>query len=169
MWSAHDLRDLPKPELYSELAGQLRALITGERDPIANLANAAALLFHTLPLLSWCGFYLLREGELVVGPFQGRPACIRIALGRGVCGTAAVTRRTLRVADVEEFPGHIPCDAASRSEIVVPLISADGALLGVLDLDSAETDRFDAEDEKGLETLASILVAQLRAELVRLR
>jgi L-methionine (R)-S-oxide reductase len=117
MWSAHDLRDLPKPELYSELAGQLSALIEDERDSIANLANAAALLFHTLPSLNWCGFYLLREGELVVGPFQGRPACIRIALGRGVCGTAAATRRTLRVADVEKFPGHIPCDSASRSEI----------------------------------------------------
>ena len=161
MWSAPDLRDLPRPELYRELAAQLRALIDGERDPIANLANAAALIFHALPSLNWCGFYLLREGELVVGPFQGRPACVRIALGRGACGTAAMTRQTVRVADVAKFPGHITCDSASRSEVVVPLLASGGALLGVLDLDSPETNRFDADDEKGLEALAAILATKL--------
>jgi L-methionine (R)-S-oxide reductase len=161
MWSAHDLHDLPKPELYSALASQLSALIAGERDPIANLANTAALIFHMLPSLNWCGFYLLRDGELVVGPFQGRPACIRIALGSGVCGTAAATRRTLRVPDVAKFPGHIPCDSASRSEIVVPLIGTDDALIGVLDLDSPETDRFDAADEKGLESIVAIVATKL--------
>ncbi len=161
MCSAPDLGDVPKPELYHELAGQLRALIEGETDRIANLANAAALIFHALSSLNWCGFYLLREGELVLGPFQGPPACVRIALGRGVCGTAAANRATLRVPEVEKFPGHIACDRASRSEIVVPLLGADGTLLGVLDLDSPETNRFDADDEIGLEALASILAAPL--------
>jgi len=161
MWSAPDLRDLPKPELYRKLAAQLHALIKGEADPIANLANGAALIFHALRSLNWCGFYLLREGELVVGPFQGRPACVRIALGRGACGTAAMTRQTVCVADVAKFPGHITCDSASRSEVVVPLLAADGALLGVLDLDSPETNRFNEDDEKGLETLAAILTAKL--------
>src|SRR5450432_1262536 len=156
---------LRKPELYCQLAAQLRALIQGECDPIANLANAAALIFHTLPLLNWCGFYLPRGAELVVGPFQGRPACVRIPLGRGVCGTAAANHQTVRVADVEKFPGHITCDPASRSEIVVPLVAADGALLGVLDLDSAERDRFDVEDEQGLEALACILATHLHAAL----
>jgi L-methionine (R)-S-oxide reductase len=161
MWSAPDLRHLPKPELYSALAAQLRALLDNERDTIANLANSAALIFHALPSLNWCGFYLLRGGELVVGPFQGRPACVRIALGRGVCGRAAANRQIIRVPDVTKFPGHVTCDSASRSEIVVPLLTSDGALLGVLDLDSPECDRFDAEDEKGLEVLATILAPKL--------
>ena len=161
MWSAPDLRPLPKPEFYRELAGQLHALIDGEPDPIANLANAAALLFHGLTSVNWCGFYLLREDELVLGPFQGRPACIRIALDRGVCGTAAARRQTIRVAEVNEFPGHIVCDPASRSEIAIPLIAADRALLGVLDIDSPAPDRFDLQDEKGLQSLTEILVARL--------
>ena len=160
MWSSTDLRGASKPELYRELASQLRALLATELDPIANLANAAAVLFHALESVNWCGFYLLRDGELVVGPFQGRPACVRIPLGRGVCGTAAQTRTTQRVPDVARFPGHIACDPASRSEIVIPLLR-DGALLGVLDLDSPQLDRFDAEDERGLEALASILTPKL--------
>src|SRR2546423_7339054 len=121
MWHAPDLHHLPKAELYRELNAQLRALIEDEADPIANLANAAALIFHALPSLNWCGFYLLRDGELVVGPFQGLPACVRIPLGRGVCGTAAMKRETMRVADVEEFAGHIAGDPAARSEIAIPL------------------------------------------------
>src|SRR5262245_3048914 len=114
--------DLPKAELYGQLVQELRSLITGEPDLIANLANASALLFHSLPDLNWAGFYLLRKGELVVGPFQGKPACVRIAMGKGVCGTSAARRATVVVPNVHEFPGHIACDSASNSEIVVPLI-----------------------------------------------
>jgi L-methionine (R)-S-oxide reductase len=147
-----------KPALYRELVLQLRTLINHEPDRIANLANAAALLFSSLPQLNWAGFYLLKEGELVVGPFQGKPACVRIAMGKGVCGTAAVQRRTVTVPDVHAFAGHIACDAASRSEIVVPIISTAGELLGVLDLDSPELARFDAQDREGLERFVNALL-----------
>ena len=146
-----------KSEQYAELADQARGLLTGERDRIANAANVSALVFHALPDLNWVGFYFHDGKELVVGPFQGRPACVRIALGRGVCGTAATTLRTQRVADVDAFPGHIPCDSASRSELVVPLHRG-GELIGVFDLDSPVLDRFDAEDQIGLETIAGIFV-----------
>lgn len=157
MFDMADLKGFPKPQLYAELDGQLRGLIAGERDSIANLANAAALIFHGLPDLNWAGFYLMREGELVVGPFQGRPACVRIAMGRGVCGTAAAEARTRIVDDVEAFPGHIPCDAASRSELVVPLLR-DGQVFGVLDLDSPHLARFDADDAAGCERMVATLV-----------
>lgn len=160
MFQVRDLRALPKPEFYRELVEQLRGLIEHESDPIANLANASALIFHSLGNVNWCGFYLLRGEELVVGPFQGRPACIRISLGKGVCGKAAAERRTICVPDVTEFPGHIYCDARSRSEIVVPLLRGD-SLLGVLDLDSAQLNRFDAEDERSLEDCAAIIAAKL--------
>jgi GAF domain-containing protein len=149
-----------KPRAYRELAQQLQALLEGERHRIANAANMAALLFGALPRINWLGFYFLEQGELVVGPFQGKPACVRIALGRGVCGTAAVRRETLLVPDVHAFADHIACDPASRSEIVVPLIR-DSALIGVLDVDSPEPARFDAEDRAGLERLAAIFVASL--------
>jgi len=152
----YDFED--KAAAYRELAAQLRALLGGERDFIANAANTAALIYDALPALNWAGFYFLRDGELVVGPFQGKPACVRIALGKGVCGTAALERRTLVVPDVHAFPGHIACDAASRSEIVVPLL-AGARLLGVLDLDSPEPGRFDAADAAGLEVLAALFVA----------
>jgi len=155
-----DFRD--KRGAYRELASELEGILAGERDLIANAANTAALLFNALPRVNWAGFYFLRDGELVVGPFQGRPACVRIALGRGVCGTAAAERRTLVVPDVHAFPGHIACDAASRSEIVVPLI-AGSRLLGVLDLDSPEPERFDAEDAAGLESLARLFLAHVAA------
>ena len=148
---------------YARLAQELEALLSGERDLIANAANTAALVFHGLSGLNWAGFYLLRGNELVVGPFQGQPACVRIALGRGVCGTAAARRRTVIVRDVHAFPDHITCDSASRSEIVVPLI-LDGRLLGVLDLDSPVTGRFDEEDGKGLERLATIFTAACRPQ-----
>ena len=147
-----------KPAGYRELEKQLRALLHGERDAIANLANAAALLWQALPDLNWSGFYRLVDGQLVLGPFQGKPACVRIQLNRGVCGTAAATRQTVRVANVHAFPGHIACDAASRSEIVVPLLNH-GALLGVLDLDSPQLARFNAADQAGLERFAATLVA----------
>ena len=140
----------------------LAALFAGERDLIANSANMAALLFQTLPDVNWAGFYFLREGELVLGPFQGQVACVRIPLGRGVCGTAAERRETIRVPDVHAFPGHIACDAASRSEIVVPLIRH-GALLGVLDIDSPVTNRFSAADQGLCEAAAALLVRSLDA------
>ena len=152
---------LPKPEMYRELAAQLRALIEGETDATANMASCAALIFHSVPRLNWAGFYLLKNDELVVGPFQGKPACIRIPLGRGVCGVAAAEKRAMRVADVDQFPGHIACDSASRSEIVLPLIGADDSVRGVLDLDSPELARFDAEDEAGLAAIAQIIAAKL--------
>jgi GAF domain-containing protein len=149
-----------KAEGYQELARMLQALLEGETDLVANAANTAALLFHGLPELNWAGFYLMNGGELVLGPFQGKPACVRIAVGRGVCGTAAATRRTVRVQDVHAFPGHIACDAASNSEIVVPL-EREGRLLGVLDLDSPITGRFDAQDQEGLERLAQVFLRSL--------
>jgi L-methionine (R)-S-oxide reductase len=147
-----------KTEAYRDLAQQLVALIGDERDAIANAANTAALLFDLLPDLNWAGFYLLKDGELVLGPFQGKPACIRIPLGRGVCGTAAATRVSQVVADVHAFPGHIACDAASRSELVVPLLKGE-TLLGVLDLDSPVPGRFDDADRAGIEAVAAIWVA----------
>lgn len=159
MWSAPDLGET-KAELYSALEAQLHALTDGEPDPVANMANCAALLFHTLPEVNWAGFYLLKGGELVVGPFQGAPACVRIPMGRGVCGTAAQQRKPLRVPDVQEFPGHIACDSASRSEIVLPLLR-DETLLGVLDVDSPIIDRFDAVDQHGLEAVAAIMARRI--------
>jgi L-methionine (R)-S-oxide reductase len=146
-----------KGEVYAELAAQLRALVEGEDDFIANAANFSALLFHALPDLNWAGLYLLKRGELVLGPFQGKPACVRIALGSGVCGTAAAERRTVVVENVHEFPGHIACDTASNSEVVVPLLKGD-ELLGVLDLDSPLVGRFDGEDARGLEELVRIFL-----------
>ena len=143
-----------KPEQYAQLLDQARALMHGEHDRIANAANLSALLWHALPDLNWCGFYLFDGTELVVGPFQGLPACIRIPLDKGVCGAAASSRQTQRVADVNAFPGHIACDSASRSELVVPLSMADGTLVGVLDLDSPKPARFDVEDQHGLEAIA---------------
>ena len=142
-----------KAVLYEELARELDSLLTGETDSVANAANSAAAIYHALPQLNWAGFYFLRGGELVVGPFQGLPACVRIPLDKGVCGAAASTRSTQLVEDVHAFPGHIACDAASRSELVVPLVSGD-ALIGVLDLDSPEPARFDVEDQTGLEAIA---------------
>ena len=142
-----------KPEQYAQLLAQAQALMHGERDRIANAANLSALLWHGLPDLNWCGFYLFDGTELVVGPFQGLPACIRIPLDKGVCGAAASNRTTQRVADVNAFPGHIACDSASRSELVVPLYRGD-TLVGVLDLDSPELARFDVVDQQGLEAIA---------------
>jgi len=151
-----------KPQFYRDLASSLQGLLAGETDPIANTANSAALMFLTMPDLNWAGFYFLRDGdELVLGPFQGKPACVRIARGRGVCGAAAERRQTMLVPDVHAFPGHIACDADSRSELVVPLIK-DGRVLGVLDLDSPTPARFDAEDREGVEALAAIIVAATR-------
>ena len=149
----------PKPELYASVIAQTQALLEGERDAIANFANTASLLYHSLPDLNWVGFYLLKDGELVVGPFQGKPACVRIALGKGVCGTAAARRTTVIVRNVHEFAGHIACDSASNSEIVVPLLRGN-ELIGVLDLDSPKLGRFDAEDQVGLEkVVAEVLKA----------
>lgn len=150
-----------KPAFYRELTAQARALFAGERNGIANAANLSALIYQSLPALNWAGFYFFDGRELVLGPFQGKVACVRIPLGRGVCGTAAATRSTQRIADVHTFPGHIACDAASNAEIVVPLLEGD-ALLGVLDVDSPHKDRFDAEDQAGLEELAAIWVASRR-------
>ena len=146
-----------KTELYARLRAELAAVVEGERDLIANLANCAALLFHTLPDLNWAGFYLLRGSDLVLGPFQGQLACVRIAPGRGVCGAAAQRREPVVVQDVHQFPGHIACDSASNSEVVVPLIVG-ARLIGVLDLDSPLTGRFDEQDAAGLEALAGILL-----------
>jgi GAF domain-containing protein len=150
-----------KPEQYAQLVAQGRALIQGEPDRVANAANLAALVYHALPDLNWVGFYFYDGAELVVGPFQGLPACVRIALDKGVCGAAARTRQTQRVADVEAFPGHIACDAASRSELVVPLVHQ-GALVGVFDLDSPRVNRFDEEDQQGLEAIAQAFLESLQ-------
>lgn len=150
-----------KADLYRDLLSALDALTAGEPDAIANMANASALIWQYLPDLNWAGFYRLVGDELVLGPFQGKAACIRIALGKGVCGTAAATRTTQLVEDVHAFPGHIACDAASRSELVVPVV-ADGVLIGVLDLDSPEPARFDAEDAAGCEALAALLAQRTR-------
>jgi GAF domain-containing protein len=162
MFEPRNNRPADKAVLYEELLAELDGLTAGEPDPVANMANAAALIWHGLPDLNWAGFYRLVEGELVLGPFQGLPACIRIALGKGVCGTAAATRLTQRVEDVHAFPGHIACDAASNSELVVPLLAGD-RLLGVLDLDSPSHARFDEEDQKGCEALMRLLAPRLAA------
>lgn len=151
--------DRDKAEQYRHLVGNARSLLESETDRIANAANFAALVFHGLPELNWAGFYFFDGRELVVGPFQGKPACVRIALGRGVCGTAAASGATQRVADVHAFAGHIACDAASQSEIVVPLQAADGSLIGVWDVDSPRQARFDAEDQFGMEALCEVFVA----------
>ncbi|MBB3834795.1 GAF domain-containing protein [Xanthomonas arboricola] len=149
-----------KPEQYAQLTAQAQALVHGEPDRIANAANLAALIFNSLPSLNWAGFYFYDGRELVVGPFQGLPACVRIPLDKGVCGAAASTRQSQRIADVDAFPGHIACDSASRSELVIPLVRGD-ALIGVLDLDSPELDRFDADDQHGLEAIAQVFVDAL--------
>ena len=146
-----------KSELYRNLAAQLGALLAGERDPIANAANMAALIYHGLPDLNWAGFYFRQDGELVLGPFQGKPACVRIPHGKGVCGKAAARAATVLVPDVHQFPGHIACDPVSRSELVVPLIE-DGAVTGVLDLDSPLVGRFDEADQMGCERLVALFV-----------
>jgi L-methionine (R)-S-oxide reductase len=153
-------------ELLQGLREQARALLEGERDPVANAANLSSLIFHTLPDLNWAGFYWMKGGELVLGPFQGKPACVRIAVGRGVCGTAVKERRTIVVPDVEEFPGHIACDSASRSEVVVPILGklgpglrrGDEPILGVLDIDSPVLARFDEEHARALEALVADFV-----------
>jgi GAF domain-containing protein len=159
---SHPWRDGGKSALYRTLADELDALLAGEPDATANAANAAAAIFHGLPSLNWAGFYFRRGSELVLGPFQGRPACVRIALGRGVCGTAALRRQSVLVPDVAAFPDHIACDSASRSELVVPLLAGD-RLLGVLDLDSPDLARFDHEDQAGCEMLATIVARHLGA------
>lgn len=152
-----------KSALYTHLEGQLRALLHGERDFIANAANTAALLYHSLPGLNWAGFYRWTGRDLVLGPFQGKPACVRLQPGKGVCGTGAIRRATVVVPDVEKFPGHIACDHSSRSEIVVPLLLGD-ELLGVLDLDSPLPGRFDADDQAGLERLMAAFLAATAPE-----
>lgn len=157
MHAVKSTTDLPKAQAYRELVSQLTALLAGERDGLANCANMSALLYAGLANLNWVGFYFLQGHELVLGPFQGKVACVRIALGRGVCGTAAARKETVIVADVNAFPGHIACDAASRSEIVVPLLH-NGRLLGVLDIDSPEPARFDQEDGAGLNALVEVLL-----------
>jgi GAF domain-containing protein len=149
-----------KENNYELVQKQLLALIEDETNRIANLSNAAALLNQFLDEINWVGFYLYEEGQLILGPFQGLPACVRIPMGRGVCGTSAATEKTLRIEDVHQFPGHIACDAASRSEIVIPLMK-DGNLIGVLDIDSPVTDRFDEMDQQGLEKFAEILSRHL--------
>jgi L-methionine (R)-S-oxide reductase len=160
MFASDPDRSAPKGVLYAELLSAAGALTRDERDPIANMANLAALIWDYLPQLNWAGFYRLIDGELVLGPFQGKPACIRIAMGTGVCGTAAAARETQCVEDVHAFPGHIACDAASRSELVVPVV-ARGHLVGVLDLDSPEPARFDAEDVAGIEALVALVADRL--------
>jgi len=150
-----------KEQLYNQLISQAESLVSGERDLIANMANISALLFNNLESVNWAGFYLFKEEQLVLGPFQGQPACIRIPMGKGVCGTSAETRTVQRIADVHQFAGHIACDAASNSEIVIPLVLND-QLIGVLDIDSPEFDRFDEEDEKGLIKIAHALVESQR-------
>lgn len=160
MFTATDLPTNDKPRFYAELAGQARALLTDETDRIANAANFAALAYQALPRINWAGFYFYNGEELVLGPFQGKPACVRIALNRGVCGLAASQRQTQVVADVLAFPGHIACDAASRSEVVVPLV-LNGELLGVWDVDSPEPGRFDDEDRQGMESLCAVFLESL--------
>lgn len=149
-----------KPELYDQLASQLSSLLAGERDLIANAANFSSLIFQTLPDLNWAGFYFAKDGDLVLGPFQGKPACVRIRLGQGVCGAGAAKCETVIVPNVHDFPGHIACDSASNSEIVVPLMKG-SRLLGVLDLDSPLPSRFDQEDAAGLENLVRILLSSV--------
>lgn len=156
MFHATAIAAADKPAFHRDLRVQAQGLVAGERDPIANTANVAALLHLMMPDLNWAGFYFLRGEVLVLGPFQGKPACIRIPVGRGVCGAAVAERRSILVPDVEAFPGHIACDAASRSELVTPIVH-EGKILGVIDLDSPTPNRFDADDEAGLAALATIL------------
>jgi GAF domain-containing protein len=151
-----------KPEQYAQLLAQARALLDGERDRIANAANLSALVYHALPDLNWVGFYFYDGDELVVGPFQGLPACVRIPLDKGVCGAAARSRATQRIEDVHAFPGHIACDSASNSELVVPLVDAEGGLVGVFDLDSPLPARFSVEDQEGLEAIARAYLESLQ-------
>jgi GAF domain-containing protein len=158
MFAVERLPSGTKAELYSALGEQAHALLDGERDLTANAANLASLIFHTLPDLNWAGFYWLKGGELVLGPFQGKPACVRIAMGRGVCGSAAQSRRSIVVPDVHAFPGHIACDSASMSEVVVPVMAA-GRVAGVLDLDSPSPGRFEEEDARALEAIVAAFVA----------
>ena len=159
MYATKNIEQGDKRSFYRELADQLQGLLQGERDAVANAANLSALVFELVADLNWAGFYFLRsENELVLGPFQGRVACVRIAVGKGVCGTAVAEARSVLVPDVHEFPGHIACDAASRSELVIPLVK-DGGIVGVLDLDSPTPHRFNAEDQAGFEALAAIYVA----------
>jgi GAF domain-containing protein len=158
MFEARSIDGGSKPEFYRELAAQLEALLTGESDPIANAAKTSALLFQMMPDLNWAGFYIMRSGELVLGPFQGKPACVRIPVGKGVCGAAVAQQKSMLVEDVHAFPGHIACDAASRSELVVPLVGRDG-VVGVIDLDSPSPARFDADDQAGIERIAAIWLA----------
>jgi GAF domain-containing protein len=150
----------PKPAFYRELVAAADALTAGEPDGVANMANLAALVWQLVPALNWAGFYRLAGGELVLGPFCGKPACVRIPLGQGVCGTAAGSGRTQLVDDVHAFPGHIACDAASRSELVVPVLR-DGAVVAVIDLDSPLPARFDAEDQAGIEALAALVAGRI--------
>ncbi len=161
MYAAQKIEAGSKRETYAQLVEQARGLLAGESDRIANAANLSALVFDALPDLNWVGFYFFDGTELVVGPFQGKPACVRIALGRGVCGTAAASRETQLVRDVHEFPGHIACDAASNSEIVVPIVAADGSLVGVWDVDSPKLARFDDDDRAGMEALVAVFVDSL--------
>jgi GAF domain-containing protein len=153
MFEAQTIAGASKAEFYRALGRQVDALLEGERDPIANAANVSALLFQQMPDLNWAGFYFLRGGELVLGPFQGKPACVRIAVGKGVCGSAVARRQSIVVEDVHAFPGHIACDAASRSELVVPLMRGN-IVAGVIDLDSPTPGRFDAGDRAGIESVA---------------
>jgi len=153
MFETQAIANAAKPEFYRALSRQIEALLEGERDPIANAANISALLFHLLPDLNWAGFYFRRGGDLVLGPFQGMPACVRIPVGKGVCGTAVARRQSILVEDVNAFPGHIACDSASRSELVVP-ISGPAGIAGVIDLDSPLVGRFDADDRIGIEAVA---------------
>lgn len=156
--------DNSKAQLYKNLAQQLSSLLEGEEDLIANAANFSSLLFHSLPDINWAGFYFLKDRQLVLGPFQGKPACVRIELGKGVCGTAAQLEQTVVVANVHEFPGHIACDSMSNSEIVVPF-TKDGRVLGVLDLDSPLIGRFDETDARGLNDLIAVFTASFAKEL----
>lgn len=153
------INNADKSTLYRELIAQASALLDGEKDLVARAANFSSLLYHSLPEVNWVGFYFMQQGELVVGPFQGKPACVRITLGKGVCGTAAQQCKTILVPNVHEFPGHIACDEASQSEIVLPLLKAD-TLIGVLDLDSSKLARFDETDKAGLERLARVFIGQ---------
>lgn len=158
MFQAQAIASSDKAGFYRELTSQLEGLLAGESDPIANAANTSALLYQMMPDLNWAGFYIMRDGELVLGPFQGKPACVRIPVGRGVCGAAVARRQSMLVEDVHAFPGHIACDAASRSELVVPLIR-DGEVIGVIDLDSPHPARFDSADQAGIEQIAEIYLA----------
>lgn len=160
MFELKTLNASDKQAFYEELAMQVEGLLHGERDLIANAANFSALVYHSLPDVNWVGFYFMQQGELVVGPFQGKPACVRIAVGRGVCGTAVAEKSTQLVEDVEAYPGHIPCDSASRSEIVIPLIRND-EVIGVLDIDSPVKSRFDGEDQRGVERLAALFMQSI--------